>query len=80
MHKNIPADWRGCTKKVLLMCHKKKYFIPGHDELNQMVETPASREKTDKERFVISLSVSIVSAIAAILAAVFAYISAVAIK
>lgn len=54
---------------------KKKYYITGVDELNQLVETPASRERTDRNRFVINTILTAVSAIAAIVAAVAAVIS-----
>lgn len=49
---------------------KKRYYVPGIDQLNQLVETPASRERTERNRFLISLVISIVSAFAAIVAAV----------
>lgn len=54
---------------------KKKYYIPGIDHLNQLVETPASKEKTEKRRFVINTIVSAVSAVAAILAAIVAILT-----
>lgn len=54
---------------------KKKYYITGVDELNQLVETPASRERTDRNRFVVNTILTAVSAIAAIVAAVAAVIS-----
>lgn len=54
---------------------KKKYYITGVDELKQLVETPASRERTDRNRFVINTILTAVSAIAAIVAAVAAVIS-----
>ncbi len=54
---------------------KKKYYITGVDELNQLVETPASRERTERNRFVINTILTTVSAIAAIVAAVAAVIS-----
>lgn len=54
---------------------KKKYYITGVDELNQLVETPASRERTDRNRFVINTILTAVSAIASIVAAVAAVIS-----
>lgn len=49
---------------------KKDYYIPGIDHLNQLVETPASKERTDKTRFTINTIVSVVSAIAAVVGAV----------
>lgn len=54
---------------------KKKYYITGVDELNQLVETPASRERTERNRFVINTILTTVSAIAAIVAAVAAVVS-----
>lgn len=52
--------------------HKKRYFIPGIDELNQLVETPASKERTDLRRFVINTIIAVIAAVAAIIAAVVA--------
>lgn len=53
------------------MCKShKRYYVQGVDELHQMVETPASREKTDRNRFIISTVICIISALAAIVAAV----------
>lgn len=49
---------------------EKKYYVPGFDALNQLVETPASKEKTDKERFIINTVISAISAVAAVIAAV----------
>lgn len=49
---------------------KKLYYIPGVDELNQLVETPASRERTDRNRFIVNTVISAVSAVAAVVAAV----------
>lgn len=54
---------------------KKRYYIPGVDELNQMVETPASKERTEKKRFVITLVISIIAAAASIVAAIASVIS-----
>lgn len=48
---------------------KKRYYIPGIDEINQLVETPLSKERTDRNRFIITLVVSIVAAVAAIISA-----------
>lgn len=55
-------------KKIKKM-FEKKYYIPGVDVINQLVETPLSKEKTEFRRFVITLVISMVSAIAAIVAA-----------
>ena len=30
---------------------KKQYYIPGVDAVNQLVETPASKERTEKKSF-----------------------------
>lgn len=49
---------------------KKRYYIPGVDTINQLVETPASRERTDRNRFIISTVICVISAVAAIVAAV----------
>lgn len=49
---------------------KKLYYVQGVDELHQMVETPASKERTEFKRFIINIAISTVSAIAAIVAAV----------
>ena len=48
----------------------KRYYIPGIDEIHQLVETPASKEQTEKERFVITTILCAVSALAAVVAAV----------
>lgn len=48
----------------------KRYYIPGVDEVKQLVETPASKEKTERNRYIINTVVSIISAVAAIVAAV----------
>lgn len=49
---------------------KKQYYIPGVDKFTQLVETPASKEKTDKQRYVINTAISVIAAIASIVAAV----------
>lgn len=49
---------------------KKRYYIPGVDEIHQMVETTASKERTEKERFVINTVICVISALAAVVAAV----------
>ena len=48
----------------------KRYYVPGIDEIHQLVETPASKEQTGKERFVITTILCAVSALAAVVAAV----------
>ena len=50
--------------------YTKSYYIPGVDELTQLVETPASRERTDRKRFVINTVLCVISALAAVVAAV----------
>ena len=52
------------------MLHKKKYYFQGVDQLNQLVETPASKEKTEKNRYIINTTISIISAVAAVIGAV----------
>lgn len=49
---------------------KKRYYVPGLDKINELVETPASRERTEKHRFIITTVLCIVSAVAAIVAAI----------
>lgn len=49
---------------------KKRYYIQGVDELHQMVETPASKERTERNRFIITTVICVVSALAAVIAAV----------
>ena len=49
----------------------KRYYLPGVDEIHQLVETPASKEKTDRIRFVVTVVVSVAETIASIVAAVF---------
>lgn len=49
---------------------EKRYYIPGVDEFTQMVETPASKERTDRNRFVLNTVICIISAVAAIVSAV----------
>lgn len=51
----------------------KRYYVPGVDpELHQLEETPASRARTEKQRFVITIVLSGVAAAAAVAGAVFA--------
>ena len=49
---------------------KKCYYIPGVDEINQLVETPASKEHTEKVRFALNTTICVISALAAVVAAV----------
>lgn len=48
----------------------KKYYIPGVDEIHQLVETPASKEKTERKRYIVNTAISIVGAVTGIIAAV----------
>lgn len=48
---------------------KKQYYIPGMDDLRQLVETPASKENTDTRRFVITTVLAAVAAVASVVAA-----------
>lgn len=48
----------------------KRYYIPGVDNLQQLVETPESKERTDSRRFILNTIISVVAAIASIVAAV----------
>lgn len=57
------------------MSNKKRYYIPGVDTINQMVETPASKERTDKKRFVWNTIISAISAVAAVAAAIASFIA-----
>ena len=54
---------------------KKMYYIPGVDKLNQLEETPASKEKTELRRYVFNTIVSVISAVAAIAAAILALLT-----
>lgn len=45
---------------------KKRYYIPGVDQINQLVETPASKERTDKNRFILTIVFSIIAAVASV--------------
>ena len=49
---------------------KKRYYIPGIDRINELVETPSSKERTDRKRFVITTILAAVAAIASVVAAV----------
>ena len=42
---------------------------------NILVETPASKARTEKSRFLISLFVSVISTVASVIAAVFAILA-----
>lgn len=50
---------------------KKRYYIPNIEQPpNQLVETPASKERTEKRRFIITTVICVVSAVAAVVAAI----------
>lgn len=49
---------------------ERKFYMPGFDEIKQMEETPASKQKTEEWRFNINTLISAISAFAAIIAAV----------
>lgn len=54
---------------------KKRYFIPGVDQIDQLVETPASKARTEKQRFIITVIFSAIGAITSIIAAVFSVLA-----
>lgn len=54
---------------------KKRYYIPGVDKINQMVETPASKEKTERNRFIITVVLSVISITLSAVAAIASVIS-----
>lgn len=53
----------------------KRYYIPGVDHFNQLVETPASKEKTDFRRFLLTTILTSISVLAAVVAAVAAVLT-----
>lgn len=48
---------------------KKRYYIQGVDEIHQLVETPASKERTELRRFIITTVIGAIAAVASIVAA-----------
>lgn len=50
---------------------RKRYYLPGVDEIHQLEETPASKAITERNRFIVTVVVSVVATIASIVAAVF---------
>ncbi len=57
---------------------KRKYYFPGIDEFHELTETPASKDKTDFRRFIITTIIACISAVASIVAAtvsIMAYLS-----
>lgn len=49
---------------------KKEYYITGVDNIHQLVETPKSKERTEKHRFLIALFVSAFAGLAAVVSAI----------
>lgn len=49
---------------------KKQYYITGVDEIHQLVETPKSKEKTERRRFIINTVISIIAAVASVAATI----------
>lgn len=54
---------------------RKRYYMPGVDEIRQLEETPASKAITERNRFVITVVVSALATVASIIAAVFSALS-----
>lgn len=54
---------------------KKRYYIPGVDNFNQLVETPDSKERTDKRRFIVTLVFSAVAAVASVASVIISIIA-----
>lgn len=50
----------------------KRYKVVQEGGLNVLVETEGSKARTEKRRFLINMSVTVISAIAAVAAAIFA--------
>ena len=50
----------------------KRYKVAQENGLNVLVETEGSKARTEKRRFLINMSVTVISAIAAVAAAIFA--------
>lgn len=50
----------------------KRYKVVQESGLNVLVETEGSKARTEKRRFLINMSVTVISAIAAVAAAIFA--------
>lgn len=50
----------------------KRYKVVQEGGLNVLVETEGSKARTEKRRFLINISVTVISAIAAVAAAIFA--------
>ena len=50
----------------------KRYKLVQENGLNVLVETEGSKARTEKRRFLINISVTVISAVAAVAAAIFA--------
>jgi hypothetical protein len=50
---------------------RKRYYLPGVDEIQQLEETPASKAITERNRFIITVVVSALATVASVVAAVF---------
>lgn len=55
--------------------NKRYEMYHSSDGINTLVETPASKARTEKNRFLISLFFTIISTITSIIAAVFAILA-----
>lgn len=54
---------------------RKRYYLPGVDEIHQLEETPASKAITERNRFIITVVVSALATVASVVAAVFSALS-----
>ncbi len=54
---------------------RKRYYVPGVDEICQLEETPASKAITERNRFIITVVVSALATVASVVAAVFSVLT-----
>ena len=54
---------------------RKRYYLPGVDEIHQLEETPASKAITERNRFIITIVVSALATVASVVAAVFSVLA-----
>ena len=54
---------------------RKRYYLPGVDEIHQLEETPASKAITERNRFIITVVVSALATVASVVAAVFSVLA-----
>lgn len=54
---------------------RKRYYVPGVDEIRQLEETPASKAITERNRFIITVVVSALATVASVVAAVFSVLT-----